>query len=202
MTSPSSLHISPHLTVLPRHFQLHRPASLMAPSTRRGRRSGLAAAVTPGTQAHPIELDDTPPPEQPAARPTKSKGKAVRKPARGARGRFIQSEASPPPKADRKKVIKSTPPPKPKKPARPEKTECIICASTNSTKRSFKASGMEGLCGHFESVCDSCVQKQIKTKMSERQLTEAHLPCMFPECGAVLDHTALRIILSKALFTT
>lgn len=178
----------------------------MAPSARRGRRSGLAAAVTPaeqpGTQTHPIELEDTPPPEQPVVLPTRSKGKVVRKPARDARGRFIKSEASPQPKVDRKKVVKSTPPPNPKKPARPEKTECIICASTKSTKRSFKASGAEGTCGHFENVCDSCVQKQIKTKISERQLTEAHLSCMVPECGAVLDHTALKVVLSKALFAT
>ena len=179
----------------------------MAPSTRRGKRSGPAAvhrhvtpAMQPGsTQDHPIELDDTPPPEQPAAQPTKSKGTTIEKPARDAKGRFIKSEASLEPNADRKKVVKTTPLPKPKKPAPPEKTECIICASTK-TKRSFKASSVEGTCGHFESVCDACVQKQIKTKMSERQLTEAHLPCMFPECGAVLDHTTLKAVLSKALF--
>ncbi|KAJ4337619.1 hypothetical protein N0V87_004575 [Didymella glomerata] len=182
----------------------------MAPSTRRGKLSEPAAAhgsvtpaVQPGsTQDHPIELEDTPPPEQPAARPTNAKGRIVKKPARNAKGRFIKSEASPEPKVDRKKVVKTTPPPKPKKPAQPEKTECVICAITKNTKRNFKASGVEGTCEHFKSVCDTCVQKQIKTKMSARQLTEAHLPCMFPECGAVLDHASLKIVLSKALFMT
>ena len=179
----------------------------MASSTRRSKRSEPAAAhlyVTPAmqpgsTQDHPIELEDTPTEEQPAARQTKCKGKTVKKPARDAKGRFIKLEASLEPKADREKAVKTTLLLKPKKPARPDKTECIICASTK-TKRSFKASSVEGTCGHFESVCDACVQKQIKTKMSERQLTEAHLPCMFPECGAVLDHTTLKAVLSKALF--
>lgn len=182
----------------------------MAPSTRRGERSEPAAAhgsVTPAVQPgsmqdHPIELEDAPPPEQPAAQPTNSKRRTVKKPARDATGRFIKSETSPGPKADRKKVVKTTPPPKPKKPAQPEKTECVICAIIKITKRNFKTSGVEETCGHFRSVCDTCVQKQIKTKMSARQLTEAHLPCMFPECGVVLDHTALKIVLSKALFTT
>jgi hypothetical protein len=182
----------------------------MAPSTRRGKRSkptaahgSVAPAVQPGaTQDHPVELEDTPPPERPATRPTNSKGRTVKKPARDAKGRFMKSEASREPKADRKKVVKTTSPRKPKKPAQTEKTECVICASTKSTKRSFKISDVEGTCGHFKSVCDTCVQKQIKTKMSARQLTGAHLPCMFPECGAVLDHTALKIALSKALFTT
>ncbi|KAF3038119.1 hypothetical protein E8E12_005248 [Didymella heteroderae] len=157
----------------------------------------------PGSdQKHPIILEDTPTPEQPAAHPTKSKGKTVKKSARDYRGRFIKSDASPEPKAERKKIFKTKSSPKPEKPARPEKTDCIICATTKSTKRSFKASGVEGICGHFASVCDLCVQKQIKTKMSARQLTEAHLPCMFPECGAVLDHTTLKSVLSRALFET
>jgi hypothetical protein len=180
----------------------------MASSTRRSKRSEPAAAhlyVTPAmqpglTQDHPIELENTPPEEQPAARQMESKKKTVKKPARDAKGRFIKLEASPEPKADRKKVVKTTLPSKPRKPTRPEKTECIICANTKSTKRSFKASAVEGTCGHFESVCDTCVQKQIKTKMSEHQVTEAHLPCMFPQCDAVLDHTVLKDFLSKALF--
>lgn len=175
----------------------------MAPSTRRGTAVAhrhVTPTVQPGsTPAHPIELEDTPPPEQPAARPTKSIGKTVKKPARDAKGRFIKVEASPDLKAGRKKVVKATSPPKPKKPARPEKTECIICASTK-TQSKFKASDVEGTCGHFESVCGRCIQKQIKTKMLARQLTEAHLPCMFPECDAVLDHTALKVVLSNTLF--
>lgn len=154
-----------------------------------------------GSARNPIVLEDTPP-QEPVVRPTKTKEKPADKPARDARGRFVKSETSTQPKADRKKVVKTTAPPKPENQARPEKTECIICATTKSTKRNFKVSDVEGTCGHFESVCDLCIQKQIKTKMSARQLTEAHLPCMFPECETVLDHTALKKILSKALFET
>lgn len=181
----------------------------MLPFTRHSRRSGSAtshrqvtATAQPGsTQDNPIELEDTPPPEHPAASPTKPKGSAVNKTARDAKGRFIKSEAHSEPKADRNKVVKATPPPKSKKPAPLGKTECIICATSRS-KRVFKASAVEGTCGHFEIVCDTCVQKQIRTKISARQLIEAHLPCMFPECEAVLDLAALKSILSKALFQT
>jgi hypothetical protein len=178
----------------------------MAPSTRLGARPERRIDYRPtarlGSVRNPIVLEDTPPPEEPTARPTKTKDKSAKKPARDAQGRFIKSETSTKPKEHHKKVEKTTAPPKPKKPARPDKTECIICAATKSTKRNFKASGLEGTCEHFESVCDLCIQKQIKTMMSARQLTEAQMPCMFPECNTVLDHTELNKILPKALFET
>lgn len=68
--------------------------------------------------------------------------------------------------------------------------------------RSFSAPIDGSTCAHFEVVCDLCIQKQIKTKMAARQLSEADLPCMFPGCDAVLDHAALKKVLSKALFQT
>ncbi|KAF2631317.1 hypothetical protein BU25DRAFT_334075 [Macroventuria anomochaeta] len=155
-----------------------------------------------GSAHNPIFLEDTRPPQEAVAHPTNNKKKAATKPVRDSSGRFIKSETSTKPKPDRKKVIKVAAPPKLKKQARPEKTECIICAITKNTKRNFKASNDEGTCEHFESVCDLCVQKQIKTKITARQLTDAHLPCMFPSCDVVLDHTALKKVMSKALFET
>ena len=184
----------------------------MAPSTRLGarpeRRVDYRHAMSTGragSARNPIVLGDTPPPPEAVTRPTKTKDKAATEPARDARGRFIKSEASAKPKPDRKKVVKVVkvaPPPKPKKQAQPEKTECIICATTKDTKRNFKASDVEGTCEHFQSVCDCCVQKQVKTKMAARQLTDANLPCMLPDCKAVLDHTALKTVMPKALFDT
>ncbi|KAJ4379148.1 hypothetical protein N0V86_005191 [Didymella sp. IMI 355093] len=178
----------------------------MAPSTRLSarpeRRIDYRPTVRPGLLRNPIVLEDPSPQEAPTASPTNSKDKFANKPARDAQGRFIKSETSTKPEGDHKKVVKTTAPPKPKKLARPEKTECIICATAKSTKRSFKASGMEGTCEHFESVCDLCIQKQIKTRISARQLTEVHLPCMFPDCDIILDHTGLNKILSTALFET
>jgi hypothetical protein len=132
----------------------------------------------------------------------KTEDKAVSKPARDSKGRFIKSEISTElkPRTDRKKVVKASTQMKPKKKTRPEKTECMICITTKNTKRCFKASSVESTCEHFENVCDLCIGKQIKTKMTARQLTDAHLPCMFSGCEAVLDHTALKKVLSKALF--
>ncbi|KAL1645323.1 hypothetical protein SLS61_008393 [Didymella pomorum] len=151
----------------------------------------VTPAMQPGsTQDHPIELEDLPTEEQPAARQTKCKGKTVKKPARDAKGRLIKLEASLEPKADREKAVKTRLLLKPKKPARPDKTECIICANIKSTKRSFKASAVEGTCGHFESVCDTCVQKQIKTKIWDSAVTkyllaadELYVACLNPKCG-------------------
>ncbi|KAF1933454.1 uncharacterized protein M421DRAFT_197634 [Didymella exigua CBS 183.55] len=187
----------------------------MAPSTRLGVGTRLSArpgrrmdprqvmtTVRPGSARDPIVLEDTSLLEASAAHPTKPREKATTGPARDARGRFIKSEVSSKSKAGRKKVAKTILPPKPEKQARPSKTECIICATEKPAKRSFTASDMEADCQHFEQVCNICIQRQIKTKVSARELTEAHLPCMFPQCEAVLDHTALKKILPKALFET
>lgn len=103
-------------------------------------------------------------------------------------------------KSQTAKVVKTTPS-KPKKVV-PQKTECIICATTKDTKRSFKVADNETTCEHFENICSLCIQKQIKTNIAERRLADAHLPCMFPECEAVLDHATLKKIMTKALFET
>ncbi|KAH6622375.1 hypothetical protein C7974DRAFT_221016 [Boeremia exigua] len=168
----------------------------MAPSTRlraqparRVDYGPVVPAVRPGSFHTPIILGDTPPPEeQLAPHPT-----AATKLARNAQGRFVSFNASPKPKPDRKKVTKSTSPPK---------KECLICATSKGTRRCFKTSALEGACEHFEAICNLCVQKQVKTKMSGRQLTDAHLPCMFPGCAAVLDHAMLKEVMTKALFET
>ncbi|XPS76448.1 hypothetical protein M3J09_008500 [Ascochyta lentis] len=155
-----------------------------------------------GSSRNPIVLEDTPPPQAPATTSAKTKNKSGRKLTRDARGRFTKAKAVTKPTSDRKKVAKVTAPRKPKKKARPEKTECLICATTKDTKRKFKAPDDGNTCEHFENVCNSCVQKQIKTKITARQLTDAHLPCMFPGCTTVLDHTALKKVMTTALFET
>lgn len=197
-----------HVNHPPQHQPQPYPRLLtlpMAPSTRLGIRPErrvdyrqVTSAARPGSSAaNPIVLGDTPPPpEIPAARPTKSKKTSSARPARDALGRFIKSDT---PKTEDKKVVKSTPPPNPKKQIRTEK-ECVICATSKSIKRDFKTSGVETTCEHWETVCDLCIQKQVQTKMSARELTGSHLTCMYARCQAVLDHTALSQILSEALF--
>ncbi|KAJ4987456.1 E3 ubiquitin-protein ligase dbl4 [Stagonosporopsis vannaccii] len=179
----------------------------MAPSTRLGARPDRRVDyrnVMPtgrvGSARNPIEVEDTLPPQVSATRATKTKEKDASKPARDAQGRFIKSDSFAKRNVDRNKVVKATPPPKKETKARPLKTECIICATTKSTKRSFKTPNLDGMCEHFESVCDVCVQKLIKTKMSQRQLDDASLACVFPGCEVTIDHAQLKMVLPHALF--
>ena len=88
--------------------------------------------------------------------------------------------------------------PIPQKKERPSKQECSICATQKTTTRSFKAP--RDACEHLQSICNLCVAKMLKTKVAERQLEEAELSCPFPECGHLLDYTALQAIVSKAAF--
>ncbi|OSS45230.1 hypothetical protein B5807_10214 [Epicoccum nigrum] len=178
----------------------------MAPSTRLREqparrvdyRQNMAAGRV-GSTRDPILIGDTPPPQEKPKHSAKTKQKAVSKPVRASQGRFTKSESPTNAKSGRSKVAKSAPPPKEQKP-RPNKTECTICATTKNTKRGFRASSLVDTCEHFESICDLCIQKQIKTRMAAHQLAEAHLPCMFPQCEIVLDHSALKKVTSKALF--
>lgn len=186
----------------------------MAPSTRLAARPERRVDYRPvvpsnqvGSANNPVVLEDTPPPQVPALRRTRAKNDAASKPVRDAQGRFfIKSKSAAKAKPDRNKVTKTVAPPKKekkeKKQARPDKIECVICASTKSTKRCFKAFHVKGICGHFENVCNTCVQKLVKTKISERQLAGAHLLCVFPGCEVRLDHAALRMVLPKAVFET
>jgi hypothetical protein len=168
------------------------------PARRIDYRPGMATGRL-GSARDPILIDNTPLPQEKPKRSAKTKQKAVSKPSRNNQGRFKKSEGPTNAKSSRSKVAKSAPPPKETKP-RPDRTECTICATTKNTKRSFKASSLVDTCEHFESICDQCIQKQIKTRMAANQLTEAQLPCMFPQCEIVLDHSALKMVMSKGLF--
>jgi hypothetical protein len=178
----------------------------MAPSTRLREhparrvdyRQGMATARI-GSARDPILIEDTPPSQEKSKRSAKTKQTSAFKPSRNNQGRFKKSEGPTNAKSSRSKVAKSALPPKETKP-RPDRTECTICATTKNTKRNFKASSLADTCAHFESICNHCIQKQIKTKMAANQLTEAQLPCMFPQCEIVLDHSALKMVMSKGLF--
>ncbi|KAJ4358942.1 hypothetical protein N0V95_002648 [Ascochyta clinopodiicola] len=181
----------------------------MAPSDRLGARPGRrivdhgkASSGGVGSSRNPIFVEDTPLPQRATAMTPRKGLHNPPKQARDARGRFIKSENAAEPRPDRKKVVKVTKPSKPTKKVQPEKIECLICATTKDTTRNFGGSKNRKTCKHFENVCNSCVQKQIKTKISARQLNDAHLPCMFPGCTAVLDHAALKEVLTTALFKT
>ena len=102
------------------------------------------------------------------------------------------------PKVERKKAVKATP--KPKETGRPARQECSICATTKTTARSFKAFEAADACEHFLSICSLCIQKMMKAKIAERQLSEPALGCPFPNCDHVLDLTALKKTMSKAAY--
>ncbi|KAF2999280.1 hypothetical protein E8E13_003947 [Curvularia kusanoi] len=150
-----------------------------------------------GTARNPIILEDTSPALVQSIPRAKTKQGAAAKLKRDSRGRFIKSNSSRQSQSGGTKVAKT--PTKVKK-VRPVKTECVVCVATKSTKQSFKLASRVDTCEHFESICDLCVVKQTKTKISEHQLGEAQLDCMFPECTAVLDHVALKKVLPKAVF--
>ncbi|KAG9196208.1 hypothetical protein G6011_01329 [Alternaria panax] len=88
--------------------------------------------------------------------------------------------------------------PTPQKKERPMKQECSICVTRKVTTRSFKAP--DDVCEHFQSICNLCIAKMLKTKVAERQLGEAELSCPFPKCDHLLDYAALQTIVSKAAF--
>ena len=178
----------------------------MAPSTRLREHPARRVDYSQGMSTRrvdsarqPILIEDIPPPQEKSKRSAKTKQKGVPKSVRDGQGRYTISEGPTNARSSRSKVAKSAPPPKEAKP-RPYRTECTICATSKTTKRSFKASSLVDTCEHFESICDQCIQKQAKTRMAARQLAEAHLPCMFPQCEMVLDHSALKKVMSKALF--
>jgi len=90
--------------------------------------------------------------------------------------------------------------PRPKKKARPTKQECSICAVTKLTTRNFKAS--DEACEHFQTICNLCIQKMLKTKVAERQLDKAELGCPFGNCEYKLGYPALKAMLNKPAFDT
>lgn len=170
-----------------------------APERRVGYRYTLPLAGA-GSSHNPIVLENTPPPRVPAASSANIKDKAATKPRRDTSRHFLRSERAAKLEADRNKVVKRTAPPKPKREMRPTNTRCVICVTKKNTIHSFTASDDGSTCQHFKTVCDGCISKQIKTKMAARQLSEAHLPCMFSECEASLDYAALKKVMAKALF--
>jgi hypothetical protein len=180
----------------------------MAPSTRLGARPERRVNYTYEALTGRSEslrnriVENVQPHHTPAARLARPIDNTTRVLIRNANGSFTKSEAVSRQKQDYKKVVKVTTPPKHKTKMRPEKTECVICATTKETKRCFKVPDDEMTCGHFDHVCNLCIQKQIKIKIAERQLTDAHLVCMFQGCEAVLDHTALKKVMTNSLFET
>ena len=168
------------------------------PARRVDYRQGMATGRA-GSARDPILIEDTPPPQGEPKRSAKAKQKAVPTSVRNSQGRFTKSQSPTNAKSSRSKVAKSAPPPKETKP-RPNRTECTICATTKNTKRSFNASSLVDTCEHFESICDLCIQKQIKAKMAAHEFAEARLPCMFPQCEMMLELSALKKVMSRGLF--
>lgn len=196
----------PHnLPRLPAQQPQPQPQLKTQPNRARSKAAAGRRAVSvgrPGSANNPVVLEGTPTPERPATRSTTTAQKTATTKPRDAQGRFTKLEGPLEPRIRRIKIVKSHLRPKVEKKVRPAKTECVICAATKSTKRSFKASHVEGTCEHFENVCDRCIQMQVKTRIEARQLTEASLPCMFSECETVLDHSTLKKVLTKGLFET
>lgn len=104
------------------------------------------------------------------------------------------------PKAEPKKSVSAALKPKKKKKKRPAQQECSICAATKNTIRCFKVPEDANACKHFESICNACIHKMLRSKVAERQLTEVELACPFPKCDHVLDFTVLKNTVSKAEF--
>jgi hypothetical protein len=172
----------------------------MAPSTRlRSKpapRVDYAAPPTgrARTRGNPIVLEETPEPESVSGSEDiepypRSKRKAVAR---------VKAGGVTKPKAGVEKAGKAATTPRKKE--WPSKLECSICATTKNTLRSFKIPEDAETCDHFKSVCGPCIQKLIKTKIANRQLTEAEVGCMFPACKRTLDMGTLKIAVSKSSF--
>ena len=177
----------------------------MAPSTRLRsrpeRRVNYAPAGRAGTRGNPILLEESPAPRAIAGR--QSEVPETTMPARkSTRNRVarVKAGAIVKPKVKSTKAVNAAPKPKKRK-ERPVRQECSICAATKSTLRSFKVPEDANACEHFETICNPCIQKMLRTKVTERQLNEAELACPFPKCDHVLDFTALKKTVSKAEFS-
>lgn len=123
-----------------------------------------------GTRANPVVLEDTHDPEEPTVSIRESAWKPVSR---------VKAAA----------VVKPKTPPK----ALPAgKRECSICATSKTISHSFRLTGNSGVCAHFQDICGLCIQKMLKTKVAERQLSQPDLACPFPKCDHALDTTMLK----------
>ncbi|KAH8733118.1 hypothetical protein GQ44DRAFT_586017, partial [Phaeosphaeriaceae sp. PMI808] len=82
---------------------------------------------------------------------------------------------------------------KPKEKKSSEKHTCLICVSSRTIgyyRLSKDAPGES--CNHFQGICTYCIQKLLKTKIVDGNLTEAELKCPFPTCDYALDMVMLK----------
>ncbi|KAF2109641.1 hypothetical protein BDV96DRAFT_669153 [Lophiotrema nucula] len=70
----------------------------------------------------------------------------------------------------------------PKQNKRAEKRECLICADSK-TSRGYQPPKDGEICEHFRSICRACVQKLVKSKITDDNLGEGVLQCPFGDCG-------------------
>ncbi|KAF2128575.1 hypothetical protein P153DRAFT_376696 [Dothidotthia symphoricarpi CBS 119687] len=173
----------------------------MAPSTRlQARPDRRVSYAGNGARHNPIVIEDT-------SSPTTSTGSSEpRTPARrSARKPIVRVKAGAVVKtnAESKKATKVTSSPEEKqstKKERPVQTECLLCATTKNTARSFKVPVDENACKHLEETCNVCIQKILKMKIVDRQVNEAELACPFGNCNYKLDVPTLKSVVSKASF--
>ncbi|KAF1850949.1 uncharacterized protein K460DRAFT_302543 [Cucurbitaria berberidis CBS 394.84] len=168
----------------------------MAPSTRLQSQPEMRVNYAPttsrtGTRGNPILLEEAPP-EAAARRPL---GQIIQT-ARKSTTR-VEAGGVAKPKAEPKKAVEVASKSKGREHAR---QECSICATTKTMARSFKVLKIEDACEHLQGICYACIQKMLKAKVVERQLTEAELACPFPDCDHVLDYMALKMTVTKAAF--
>ncbi|KAF2867808.1 hypothetical protein BDV95DRAFT_162295 [Massariosphaeria phaeospora] len=77
--------------------------------------------------------------------------------------------------------------------------ECIICATEKGPRCYRQLEGLD-FCEYFRDTCLVCVQKQLKSKVLDRQLDDAVLECPFHDCDGVLDCEAVRQMVPKGVF--
>lgn len=174
----------------------------MAPSTRLRahpeRRVAYASSAAVGSGGNPIVLEQSPEPEA-IVRPqsiTPEPEVPAKKPARKVRaGLRVKASGITKAKAVVKKITRAS---APKKKKRPLRQECSICCTEKTVRSSFKVPEDADTCPHFETICSNCIQKMLRTKVTDRNLAEAELACPFPKCEHVLDYAAVKQAVSKA----
>jgi hypothetical protein len=161
-----------------------------------------------GSRGNPIVLEQSSVPEptptmaspsSPSRRPTRkptSRAAPKETPKTSAR---VKAGAVVKPKAEVKKKSGKVAPTSKKK-ERPVKIECIICAESKTTARSFKVPEDAETCDHFKTTCGPCIQKYLKAKVSDRKLDEQELLCGFLKCDGKMDIALLRAAVSKTAF--
>ena len=144
------------------------------------------------------------PPPAPPARQSRPSGREQRREQRRERSGFVFPSALRIPIMRLTDVfsgvMKVSQPKKDKK----DKKDCMLCAESKTigsleTRCGFTVLPEAKLCDHFMDTCNTCVSKLVKSKISDRDLSDAALACPVPGCTHQLEFATVAKLIPKTV---